>query len=69
MDKDDFSGLDFGFPFIYFQKFFFPKFELLNSGSGLSAGFYGTYFMYLCLRVVQINYFFFVLVVKVTAIE
>ncbi len=29
------------FSLIYFQKTFFPKFELLNSGCGLSAGVYG----------------------------
>ncbi len=30
--------LDFGFSLIYFQKTFFPTFELLNLGCGLSVG-------------------------------
>ena len=43
MDGADFSRLDFGFLLISFKKLFFPEFDLLNSGCGLSAGFYGIY--------------------------
>ena len=34
----DLLPLDFGFLLISFKKLFFPKFELLNSGCGLSVG-------------------------------
>ena len=34
----DLMPLDFGFLLISFKKLFFPKFELLNSGCGLSVG-------------------------------
>ena len=39
-DEEDFSRLDLGF---LSKKLFFPKFEQLNSGCGLSVGFYGKY--------------------------
>ncbi len=39
--EDSRCRLYFGFSLIYFQKTFFPKFELLNSGCGLSVGVYG----------------------------
>ena len=38
-DEEDFSSLHFDFVL----KTFFPKFELLNSGCGLSASFYGIF--------------------------
>ena len=38
MDGADFSRLDFGFLLISFKKLFYPEFDLLNSGCGLSAG-------------------------------
>ena len=38
MNEEDSSRLDFGLLLISFKKLFFPKFELLNSGCGLSAG-------------------------------
>ena len=38
MDGADFSRLDFEFLLISFKKLFFPEFDLLNSGCGLSAG-------------------------------
>ena len=44
MDEDSrtLHGLDFGFLSSFFhEKPFFPKFELLNSGCGLSASLYG----------------------------
>ena len=43
MDEDrTLHILDFGFLSSFFMKnFFFPKFELLNSGCGLSASLYG----------------------------
>ncbi len=37
-DEEDFLKTQLGFSLIYFQKTFFPTFELLNSGWGLSAG-------------------------------
>ena len=39
-DEEEFSRLNFGFLVISFKNLFFPKFELLNSGCGLSAGFF-----------------------------
>ena len=41
MDEEESWRLDFEFLLISFKKPFFPKFELLNSECGLSAGFYG----------------------------
>ena len=42
MDEEDFSRPDFGFLLILSKNFFFPKFEQLNSGCGLSACFYSS---------------------------
>ena len=42
MHEEDFLKTRLCISFDFFQKtFFFPKFELLNSGCGLSAGVYG----------------------------
>ena len=42
MDEDrTLHSLDFGFLSWFFHKKLFPKFELLNSGCGLSASLYG----------------------------
>ena len=50
MDEDrTLHSLDFGFLSSFFnEKLFFPKFELLNSGCGLSASLYGTLYLGKC---------------------
>ena len=49
MNEEDLARLDHGFLLISFKKRFFPKFELLNSGCGLSTGFYGVSIHIICL--------------------
>ena len=49
VDEEDLSRLDLGFLLISFKKNFFPKFELLNSGCGLSTGFCGVSIHIICL--------------------